>query len=144
MTPVVRRPTLDLGDGKFALAIGDAHCTVDPLLAQGANNAAHAAAVVAEEIVKDVALDARFCERAEWRLQQRALAASQWTNLMLQPPSTELMDLVIEMSMNKALCDEFTNNFDNPERQWNRLASPERIRAWIDGYRRRPSIVGVA
>ena len=135
VTPVVRCPTLDLGDGKFALAIGDVHCTVDPILAQGANNAAHAAAVVADEVVKDVAFDARFCERAEWRLQQRAVAASRWTNLMLQSPSPQMMELVFEMSRHQALCDEFTNNFNNPERQWDCLASPQRIAAWIDRYR---------
>jgi 2-polyprenyl-6-methoxyphenol hydroxylase-like FAD-dependent oxidoreductase len=135
VTPVVRSPTLDLGGGKYALAIGDVHCTLDPLLAQGANNAAHTAAVVADEIIKDVGFDARFCERAEWRMQQRVMAASRWTNLMLQPPSPQMMDLVFEMSRHQALCDEFTSNFNDPERQWDCLASPQRIRAWIDRHR---------
>jgi hypothetical protein len=49
VTPIVRRGTLDLGDGKFAIAAGDIHCTVDPLLAQGANGASHAAFVLAED-----------------------------------------------------------------------------------------------
>jgi len=144
ITPIVRRSTLDLGEGKFAFAVGDVHCTVDPLLAQGANYAAHAASVLAEEIIQDVALDAKFCERAEWRLQPRAVAASRWTNLMLQPPSPQMMEFVLEMSCNQALCDEFTDNFSNPERQWDHLASPRRIRAWIDSHRRVRSAAAVA
>jgi hypothetical protein len=46
-----------------------------------------------------------------------------------------MMELVFEMSRNQALCDEFTNNFNDPERQWDCLASPQRISAWIDRYR---------
>jgi 2-polyprenyl-6-methoxyphenol hydroxylase-like FAD-dependent oxidoreductase len=135
VTPIVRRGTLDIGDGKFAIAAGDIHCTFDPLLAQGANGASHAAFVLAEEIAKDVAFDARFCERVDQRRMDHLLTASRWTNMFLQPPSPELMELVFEMSRNQSLCDEFTNNFNFPERQWDHLASAERIRASIEARR---------
>jgi 2-polyprenyl-6-methoxyphenol hydroxylase-like FAD-dependent oxidoreductase len=135
VTPVVRRPWLDLGGDKFATAAGDVHCTVDPLLGQGANVASHSAFVLAEEIVKDTALDARFCERVEWRRQERVLAASRWTNMMLGPPPAAMMDLTVEMSRNPLLCNEFTNNFNYPERQWDRLATARRIAAWINDDR---------
>jgi 2-polyprenyl-6-methoxyphenol hydroxylase-like FAD-dependent oxidoreductase len=144
VTPTVRLGTLDLGDGKFAIAAGDIHCTVDPLLAQGANGASHTAFVVGEEIVKDVAFNARFCERVAQRRMDRVLAASRWTNLFLQPPSPELMELVFEMSRNQVLCDEFTNNFNYPERQWDHLASAERIRAWIETRRNVTAAAAVA
>jgi len=36
------------------------------------------------------------------------------------------------MAENRELCDEFTDNFNYPERQWDRLASDRRIHAWID------------
>jgi 2-polyprenyl-6-methoxyphenol hydroxylase-like FAD-dependent oxidoreductase len=132
VTPVLRRSTLNLGSEKFAVAAGDVHCTVDPLLGQGANIASYSALVLAEEIAKDAALDARFCERVEWRRQERVLCASRWTNMMLQPPSPEMMDLTVAMSYSPLLANEFTNNFNYPERQWDRLASPQRIRSWID------------
>ena len=135
VTPVLRRSFLDLGEGKFAVAAGDVHCTVDPLLGQGANIASHSAMALAEEIVKDRALDVRFCERVEQRRRERILCASRWTNIMLQPPSPDLMDLIIEMSRNPDLCNEFTSNFNYPERQWDRVASPQRIRAWIEDRR---------
>jgi 2-polyprenyl-6-methoxyphenol hydroxylase-like FAD-dependent oxidoreductase len=131
VTPVVRRSILELAEGKFAIAAGDVHCTVDPLLGQGANIASHSAVILAEEIVKDAALDQRFCERVSWRRQERVLAASRWTNIMLKPPSDEIMDLTLAMSHNQLLCDEFTNNFNYPERQWDHLASAGRIRAWM-------------
>lgn len=63
------------------------------------------------------------------------LGASRWTNVMLQPPSLELLELVVEMSHNQPLCNQFTNNFNYPERQWDRLASSQCIRAWIDEHR---------
>jgi hypothetical protein len=50
---------------------------------------------------------------------------------MLKPPSDEIMDLTLAMSHNQLLCDEFTNNFNYPERQWDHLASAGRIRAWM-------------
>jgi len=134
VTPIVRRSTLDLGDGKFAIAAGDVHCTVDPLLGQGANIASHAAFVSGEEIAKDAPFDAQFCERIDWRRQERILGASRWTNLMLQPPSPELRDLIVEMSRRQPLCDAFTNNFNHPERQWDHIASRQGIRAWIDQH----------
>ncbi len=136
ITPIVRQSTLDLGDGKFAIAAGDVHCTVDPMIGQGANLASHSAFVIGEEIVKDTPFDAKFCERIDRRRLTRILGASRWTNLMLQPPSREIEELVLEMSRNQSLCDEYTNNFGYPERQWVRFRSPESIRAWIDSYRK--------
>ena len=35
------------------------------------------------------------------------------------------------MSQNQALADEFTENFNYPDVQWDRVASAERIQAWI-------------
>jgi 2-polyprenyl-6-methoxyphenol hydroxylase-like FAD-dependent oxidoreductase len=140
----MRRTTLDLGDGKFAIAAGDVHCTVDPLLAQGANGASRAAFVLAEKIVSDVALDAEFCERVDRRRQEDVLGASRWTNFMLRPPSPELLELIVEMSRNQSLCDEFTSNFNEPARQWGRLASAQRIRAWIEEYRAAGPMTAIA
>jgi 2-polyprenyl-6-methoxyphenol hydroxylase-like FAD-dependent oxidoreductase len=144
VTPVLRRSTLNLGNEKFAVAAGDVHCTVDPLLGQGANIASHSAFVLAEEIVKDTALDARFCERVESRRRERVLCGSHWTNMMLKSPSPEMMELTLEMGGNPVLANEFTNNFNFPERQWNRLASAQRIRAWIDERQAAPAAVAVA
>lgn len=131
VTPTVRRTRLALGDGKFALALGDVHAVVDPLCGQGANMASYSAFVLGEEIVRQSVFDERFCEQVDARRQDRVLAATRWTNLFLSPPSPDLQQVIGAMSQDRAMCDEFTDNFNRPEAQWNRLASPQRMRAWL-------------
>jgi hypothetical protein len=97
--------------------------------------------VLGEEIVKDAALDDLFVERVDRRREDRILSASRWTNYMLLPPTPELFGLVVAMAGNQRLCDEFTMNFNFPEKQWARLASPARIKAWMDEYAPAPAAV---
>lgn len=131
VVPTVRNTVVELDDGKCAIALGDVHSVVDPMMGQGANVASYAAFVLGEEIVKADVLDRRFCETVDLKRQDRVLAASRWTNMMLKPPSNEVGALLGTMAMNRALADEFTENFNYPERQWDRIASPARIQAWI-------------
>jgi hypothetical protein len=140
VTPTVRHSHVALGGGKLAIALGDVQAVVDPLCGQGANIASHAAFVLGEEIVRQSVYDERFCEIVDARRRDRILGAARWTNMFLQPPSPELMQLIGTMSQDRALCDEFTDNFNRPEEQWNRLASPQRILAWI-GEHRQPAAV---
>jgi 2-polyprenyl-6-methoxyphenol hydroxylase-like FAD-dependent oxidoreductase len=131
IVPTVRNTVVEFEGGKCALALGDVHSVVDPMMGQGANVASYAAFVVGEEIVNSDVLDARFCEKVDLKRQDRVLAASRWTNLMLQPPSEALGMLIGAMSQNRALADEFTENFNYPDYQWDRVSSPERIHAWV-------------
>jgi 2-polyprenyl-6-methoxyphenol hydroxylase-like FAD-dependent oxidoreductase len=131
IVPTVRNTVVEFDGGKCALALGDVHSVVDPMMGQGANVASYAAFVVGEEIVNSDVLDARFCEKVDLKRQDRVLAASRWTNLMLQPPSEALGMLIGAMSQNRALADEFTENFNYPDYQWDRVSSPERIQAWV-------------
>jgi len=135
VTPTVRHTTVALDDGKFAIALGDVQALVDPLTGQGANMASYAAFVLGEEIVRQPVFDERFCEIVDLRRKDRILGATRWTNMFLQPPSPELMQLIGTMSQDRALCNEFTDNFNRPEEQWNRLASPKRILDWISEQR---------
>jgi 2-polyprenyl-6-methoxyphenol hydroxylase-like FAD-dependent oxidoreductase len=118
--------------GKCAIALGDVHSVVDPLMGQGANVASYAAFALGEEIVNSDVLDARFCAKVDLKRQDRVLAAARWTNVMLQPPTEALGMLIGAMSQNQALADEFTENFNYPDHQWDRVCSAERIQAWID------------
>jgi 2-polyprenyl-6-methoxyphenol hydroxylase-like FAD-dependent oxidoreductase len=130
--PVVRETAVELDGGKFAVSVGDVHCTVDPVNGQGANIASYSAFILGEEIANASAFDRRFVERVDDRRNRRVLGASRWTNLMMGPPSAELQMLIGAMSQNRALCDEFTQNFNAPEKQWERLGSPESIRHWVE------------
>jgi hypothetical protein len=140
VTPTVRHGHVALPGGKVAIALGDVQAVVDPLCGQGANLASYAAFVLGEEIVRQSVFDERFCEVVDAKRRDRILGAARWTNVFLQPPSPELMQLIGTMSQDRALCDEFTDNFNRPEAQWDRLASPQRIVSWI-GERRAPVAV---
>ena len=131
VTPTVRQSHVSLGAGKLAIALGDVQAVVDPLCGQGANMASYAAFVLGEQIVSEAVYDERFGEIVDAKRRDRILGAARWTNMFLQPPSPELMQLIGTMSQDRALCDGFTDNFNRPEAQWNRLASPQRILAWI-------------
>lgn len=131
VVPTVRNTTVEFDGGKCAIALGDVHSVVDPMMGQGANVASYAAFVLGEEIVGADVLDARFCEKVDLKRQDRVLAAARWTNVMLQPPSEALGMLIGTMSQNQALADEFTENFNYPDAQWDRVSTPERIKAFI-------------
>ena len=132
VVPTVRNTMVEFDDGKCAIALGDVHAIVDPMMGQGANVASYAAFVLGEEIVAADACDARLCEKIDLKRQDRVLAASRWTNVMLQPPTEALGMLIGAMSQNPALANEFTENFNYPDRQWDRISTPQRIQAWIE------------
>jgi len=132
VVPTVRKTCVPFDNGKFAVAVGDVHVTVDPVNGQGANIASYSAFKLGEEIIKAPVLDYRFIEKVDLARRDRCLAAARWTNLMMQPPSEELQMFFGAMSQNEKLCNEFTENFNWPERQWDNLSSPARIRNWIE------------
>ncbi len=140
VVPTVRNTSVAFDNGKFAVAVGDVHVTVDPVNGQGANIASYSAFKLAEEIIKAPVLDKRFIERADMARNDRCLGAARWTNLMMKPPSEEFQMLLGAMSQNQELCNEFTENFNSPELQWDNLSSPARIRNWIE----RSTISGAA
>lgn len=135
VTPTVRTTHMALGDGKMALALGDVHATVDPVLGQGANMASHAAWIVGEEIVRQDVFDERFCEHVNMRRQDRVLSATRWTNFMLtnlRLLPAELQQFIFNLYQHRELADEFTDNFNYPERQWDCFSSPQRMAAWCE------------
>jgi hypothetical protein len=131
LTPIVREDYVQLDSGVFALAVGDTHMVVDPLVGQGANAASYSAWVTGEAIASEWTYDAQFCERVALRRAERLLGLSDWVNFMLAPPAPQLFQLIGAMSQSQAVCDEFTENFNAPERQWEILATPERTEAFL-------------
>lgn len=135
VTPTVRKSHVMLDGGKMAIALGDVQAVVDPVLGQGANMASYAALIMGEEIVRQDVFDARFCEHVDLRRQDRVLSATRWTNYMLtnlRLLPVELQQFIFELSQNRRLADEFTDNFNYPERQWDCFSSPERMRVWCE------------
>ena len=133
VTPTVRKSHVVLEGGKLAVALGDVQAVMDPVLGQGANMASYAAWILGEEIVAQEVYDERFVEHVNLRRQDRVLGATRWTNFMLtnlKAMPLELQQFIFQLSQHRALSDEFTDNFNYPERQWDCFASVERMRAW--------------
>lgn len=133
VVPAFRNGHAKLQNGRTVIALGDVQATVDPVLGQGANMASHAAWILGEEIVAQSVYDQRFCEHLERRRQDRVLCATRWTNFILTalselPP--EFAAFLQVLSQSRAMADEFTDNFNYPERQWDYFSSPERIAGW--------------
>jgi 2-polyprenyl-6-methoxyphenol hydroxylase-like FAD-dependent oxidoreductase len=130
VTPTVRESSARLENGTYAIALGDAHVVVDPVVGQGANAASHAAFALGETILEGGTLDESFCRTVDERRLPFTMGVFDWTNFMLAP-QPHLFELVGAMSQDRALADDFTENFNHPDLQWEHLASPEATAAYI-------------
>jgi len=139
ITSVVRRPYVDLGSGTYAIALGDVYLTTDPLMAQGANVGSYSAFVLADAIMEASAFDLAFCREVERSWSARMLGAARWTNAFLEPLDEARLELMVAMSRDRQLADEYYDNFDCPERQWQRIRSAEAIHDWLAKPRVRTS-----
>jgi 2-polyprenyl-6-methoxyphenol hydroxylase-like FAD-dependent oxidoreductase len=133
--PVVRHGVAELRPGRHALALGDAHVTMDPLTAQGANAAGKAAwrlgGLLMARVAEGAAFDGAFCARTEHDLWEMLQPFAEWNNAALGPPPPHVFGLIAAAAQNPAIAMEFTANFDDPRRQWEILRSPENTAAFI-------------
>jgi len=134
ITMCLRRDWAMLPNGTPALAMGDAHCLLDPNIAQGANMASYSSEIVGQAILEDRGLDESFCVRVAARRAPMLEAAYDWTRATLEPPTPQFLAVIIAMAMNKAVCDEFTDNFSFPDRQWATLRSMDAARSHLDRF----------
>jgi hypothetical protein len=125
ITPTVRRGYAALGDGKYAVAVGDVHIVNDPLLGQGANAASHAAWTLGEAILAADAFDEAFCRGVEELIWAHARYPTEWTNSALQPPPPHALAVFAAAARNRAAADEIVDNFGDPQRNWSIFGSPE-------------------
>ncbi|MEX1140946.1 MAG: styrene monooxygenase/indole monooxygenase family protein [Thermoleophilaceae bacterium] len=135
LVPTVRQDYVRLSNGTYAVAVGDVHTTLDPVMGQGANSASFSAMALGRAIVEELAWDARFCERVVADRDRFVMGASDFTNIMLEPPAPHILELFGAMAECKPLLDEFTNNFSHPDRQVDALLTPERSRSLIARHR---------
>ncbi|GAB3584799.1 FAD-dependent oxidoreductase [Amycolatopsis endophytica] len=130
--PSVREDYTRLPNGKYVVALGDAHVVVDPVVGQGANCASYSAWELGQTILEDRGFDERFCRKVALRRENVVHATADWTNLMVRtPPAPHLLRMLGAMSANQAVADTFTDNFAHPDRQWDILATPERVQHFL-------------
>ncbi|MGD9997119.1 MAG: styrene monooxygenase/indole monooxygenase family protein [Ilumatobacteraceae bacterium] len=116
--PVVRR-SFAIGDsGVPVMAIGDLRVTLDPVTGAGANLGSYGAFTLAEHIAAhEDAFDVGFAQRYEDAVRRRTEATVNINDAVLAPPE-HLVGLLMQMSQNRAMCDDFTEGFANPEHLW--------------------------
>lgn len=130
--PVFREDFVELPNGKFLLALGDFHLTLDPVQAQGANSGAYSAKIIAETIREDKVFDRRFMEKVARRRAERLEGSNDWINTMIKPGGAEqIPTLFSAMVHDRALAERFTENFNYPIEQVDLLGTPERVDAAI-------------
>ena len=135
ITPTVRRAYADLGNGKFAMAVGDVHIVNDPIIGQGANTASHSAWTLGEEIMTHTAFNEAFCKQVEQKLLDYALPVTNWSNAFLQPPPPHIIGLLINAMQNKTVATAFADGFNTPDAMWNVISNPEKTEAFIQEHR---------
>jgi 2-polyprenyl-6-methoxyphenol hydroxylase-like FAD-dependent oxidoreductase len=131
ITPTVRKGYAPLGNGKFAIALGDTHILQDPVIAQGANTGSRCAWLLGEALLQDSPAGEAFCREVENRMWEAARASTLWTNMTLQTPPPYVMELFAAAAENSAIADELVSNFDEPERNWEIFGSPEGAAAFL-------------
>jgi hypothetical protein len=117
-TPTVRKPLLRLPSGRTVLGMADAVVVNDPITGQGSNNAAKCASVYLDAILSREA--APFSET--WMLNtferywSYARHVVRWTNSLLTPPPSHILELLSAAGQAPALAAMIANGFDDPPR----------------------------
>lgn len=118
LTTCVRQPVLTLPSGRQVLGMADAVVLNDPIAGQGSNSAAKCAEIYLQRILThgDGAFDKSWMEETfeqYWGYMQHVV---RWTNNLLQPPQTHVMQLLESAAHNASLAKKIANAFDDPRR----------------------------
>ena len=130
VTPVVRHDYVKLDSGRYALAVGDCHAAVDPVMGQGANAASYSAFVTGEAILDDLAFDDAFCRRVAARRAAVVHGATQVTNMFLEFPE-HLRTLQAASLRSQKVADAVAAAFAAPDEMWRIIATPGRVNAFV-------------
>jgi len=115
-TPTVRHPVLTLASGKKVFGMADALVVNDPITGQGSNNAAKCSKVYYEAILShgDQVFDETWMIQTFERYWDYAQDVVNWTNSMLRPPESQMVEALVAASQNQSIASHIVNNFDDP------------------------------
>jgi 2-polyprenyl-6-methoxyphenol hydroxylase-like FAD-dependent oxidoreductase len=133
VVPTVREGYVQLDEGTYAIAAGDAHAQMDPVVGLGANAASLSAFAVGEAILRGGPFDEAFCKRVDEARMTGILAHYDFTNFMLAP-APYIGEIICAMSQNPALANDFTDDFTRPWRHLEHLASAEATAAYVASF----------
>lgn len=134
LRPCVRRPYTNLPGGHWAVAIGDAHATNDPVAAQGVNAASASAFILGDLIEENTVFDERFCRELEARLWAYMEDVTSWAVSVLLPPPPHVQDLMAAAAAHQPLADRIASNYGHPHRAWDDTCTPENTTALMRRY----------
>src|SRR5690606_30812547 len=124
--PTVRAAYGQLPTGRLVMPLGDTAITFDPIGGQGGNNASRHARYVGQRIAEraDGPFDAEWMTSVfddYWEL--HGGFAYKFNNMLLEPPTPALMELMLACSSDRRIADElFVGN----------LARPKAFFPWLD------------
>lgn len=125
--PEVRRPVVELEDGGLIWGIGDTVVLNDPIAGQGANNATRMTQHYLEAILAhgEQAFTKAWMEQVfESFWEKSAQYTTEFTNMLLNPPSESLLGVLGAASQNQLIANDFMGNFNHPEGFWPAVAGP--------------------
>ena len=130
VTPTVRKAWARVGD-TYAVAVGDAWITNDPITGQGANLGSRSAWTLADAVAAGGPFDEAFCRRVADDMWRDAAPVTMWTNAFLQPPPPHALALLGAAAQHQAVADGFVQMFADPPRMWATVSDPAATEAFI-------------
>jgi 2-polyprenyl-6-methoxyphenol hydroxylase-like FAD-dependent oxidoreductase len=132
ITPVVRRGWAPLGQGRCAVAIGDAWVLNDPVTGQGANLGSRCAFLLANAISAATRFDESFCRSVESTMwESAAQPATNLNNAFLAPLPPHAGTLFAAAASNQRVANAFVDLFSDPAAALAALSSPAETEAFV-------------
>jgi hypothetical protein len=131
ITPTVRQGYIRLDNGRYVVALGDAHVVNDPIIGQGANTAVHAAWTLGAAIRETSIYDEAFCHEVERRVWAFTGPVTAGTNARLGPPQPHLLQVLQAAARDQVVANGYAWSFNHPDRFWSAMASPEGAAAFL-------------
>ncbi|MFH9674280.1 styrene monooxygenase/indole monooxygenase family protein [Streptomyces sp. NPDC017405] len=130
--PMVRHGWARLTDDRYALAIGDAWITNDPLTAQGANLGSRLAFHLADALrAHGGAYDEAFCRTVSDQMWAAARPVVDWTNQFIGPPPERMGTLLTAAAADQRVADAFVARLDDPAAMWRAVGSEQGTEEFI-------------
>ncbi|MGH3379444.1 MAG: styrene monooxygenase/indole monooxygenase family protein [Actinoallomurus sp.] len=132
-TPVVRHPIGRLSDTALVLGMGDVVVTNDPVSGQGANNAAHCAAVYEHAILQhgDRPFDAAWMQGTFGAYWDYARHATDYTNMTLGELPEHVQQILGAAAQHQQVADRFAAGTAYPPSFADWLTDPDKTATYL-------------
>lgn len=136
ITPEVRKPFYEISENRFILGMADSVILNDPIAGQGANLAYKGANLYLEAIVaqKNRPFDLAWMKQTYSTFWKEAQWSVAWSNLLLQPPTESIKQLLHAASQHQPVANLLSDAFDNPEILFPLIQDATLVEKYIETY----------